>query len=147
MTDLNAYVQSFLKEYTPGDRPEQAGDSLALEGCIGLYGATGDGRYREAVLRRLAERAWKDTDGMALLFAALWFKILRVEQVKASGSFLVSILSVLFVAPLVNLLDCWALIREHLLSIGLMVFVSTVLCFAVSGLVTQRLVRKEDGHE
>ena len=69
MTDLNAYVQSFLKEYTPGDRPNQAGDSLALEGCIGLYGATGDGRYREAVLRRLAERAWKDTDGMALLFA------------------------------------------------------------------------------
>ena len=85
--------------------------------------------------------------GMALLFAALWFGILRIEQVKASGSFLVSILSVLFVAPLVNLLDCWALIREHLLSIGLMVFVSTVLCFAVSGLVTQRLVRKEDGHE
>ena len=69
MTDLNAYVQSILKEYIPGDRPNQAGDSLALEGCIGLYGATGDGRYREAVLRGLAERAWKDTDGMALLFA------------------------------------------------------------------------------
>lgn len=69
MTDLNAYVQSILKEYIPGDRPNQAGDSLALEGCIGLYVATGDGRYREAVLRGLAERAWKDTDGMALLFA------------------------------------------------------------------------------
>ena len=69
MMDLNAYMQSFLKEYTPGDRPEQAEDCLALDGCIGLYGATGDGRYREAVLRGLAERTWKDTDGMALLFA------------------------------------------------------------------------------
>ena len=62
MTDLRAGMQSFLKEYTPGD-------SLALEGCIGLYSATGDGRYRESVLQGLAERAWEDTDGMALLFA------------------------------------------------------------------------------
>ena len=85
--------------------------------------------------------------GMALLFAALWFKILRLEQIKASGDFLVSILSLLFVAPLVNLLDCWALIRDQLLAIVLIVLASTVLCFAVSGLVTEGLVRRGDRHE
>lgn len=75
--------------------------------------------------------------GMGLLFAALSLKIIRVEQVKVAGDFLVSFLPVLFVAPTVSLLDCWDQLKEHLVPIFLILVGSTVLCFAVSGRVTQ----------
>lgn len=80
--------------------------------------------------------------GMALLFAALSLKIIRVEQVKDGGSFLVSFLPVLFVAPIVSLLDCWDQLKAHLLPIFLILIGSTVLCFAVSGRIAQWFVRR-----
>ena len=84
--------------------------------------------------------------GMLLLFAALSLKIIRVEQVKDGGSFLVSFLPVLFVAPIVSLLDCWSYIRSHIAAIVIVFLVSTVITFGVAGCVTQYLIRrKEDG--
>ena len=82
--------------------------------------------------------------GMLLLFAALSLKIIRVEQVKDGGSFLVSFLPVLFVAPIVSLLDCWDQIRPYLLPILAILIGSTVLCFAVSGRVTQWYIRRKE---
>ena len=43
--------------------------------------------------------------GMVLLFAALALKIIRVESVRETGMFLTSILSLLFVVPMVQLMD------------------------------------------
>lgn len=85
--------------------------------------------------------------GMVLLFAALSLKLVRVEQVKDAGNFLVSFLPVLFVAPIVSLLDCWEQLKAYLLPILLILLGSTVLCFAVSGRVTQWYIRrKEEKH-
>lgn len=84
--------------------------------------------------------------GMVLLLASLWLKIIQVEDVKAAGSFLVSLLPVLFVVPAVGLLGCWELIRENLLPIVLILIVSTVMTFAVAGTVTH-LCRKEERHD
>ena len=82
--------------------------------------------------------------GMLLLFAALSLKIIRVEQVKDAGGFLVSFLPVLFVAPIVSLLDCWDQLKSHLLPILGILIGSTVLCFAVSGRITQWYVRRKE---
>lgn len=84
--------------------------------------------------------------GMGLLFAALSLKLVKVEQVKDAGNFLVSFLPVLFVAPIVSLLDCWDQLKAHLLPIFLILIGSTVLCFAVSGRVTQWLMRRKERH-
>lgn len=85
--------------------------------------------------------------GMALLFFALSLKLIRVEQVKDAGSFLVSFLPVLFVAPIVSLQDCWEQLKVYLVPIMLILLGSTVLCFAVSGRVTQwYIARKERRH-
>ena len=75
--------------------------------------------------------------GMVLMFAALSLKIVKLEQVKDAGGFMTSILPVLFVAPLVSLLDCWPLLRENLLPLAVIAVVSTVSTFAVAGLVTK----------
>ena len=82
--------------------------------------------------------------GIVLLFAALCLGIVKVEQVKDAGAFLTSILPVLFVAPIVSLLDCWDQIRPYLLPILAILIGSTVLCFAVSGRVTQWYIRRKE---
>lgn len=83
--------------------------------------------------------------GMVLLFAALGLKIIRVNAVKDAGSFLTSILPVLFVAPAVNLMDCWYLLSDSVVSITLIILFTTVLTFVVSGWVTGWLVRRKGG--
>lgn len=81
--------------------------------------------------------------GIALLFAALCAKLVKVEQVKQTGAFLSSILPILFVSPAVGIVEDWGLIREDLLSILLLLVASTVLTFGISGRVTQMLLKKE----
>ena len=80
--------------------------------------------------------------GMVLLFAALALKIIRVESVRETGSFLTSILSLLFVVPMVQLMDFWPVLRPVLIPILVICLAGTVIVFAVSGIVTQRLIGK-----
>lgn len=80
--------------------------------------------------------------GLALLFAALCLRLVKVEQVKEVGGFLTSILPALFVSPTVGIVEHWALIRPQLLSIALLLVASTALTFGISGSITQRISRK-----
>lgn len=82
--------------------------------------------------------------GMVLLFLALSLKLVPVKLVKDAGGFLTGILSVLFVAPIVNLLDCWATVKGELLPIFIIILVTTVAVFAVSGWVTQLLLKGKE---
>ena len=75
--------------------------------------------------------------GMVLMFAALSLKIVKLEQVSEAGHFLTSILPVLFVAPLVSLMDCWPLLRENLAPLAVITVVTTVTTFAAAGFVTK----------
>lgn len=83
--------------------------------------------------------------GMVLLFAALALKIVPSKMVHDAGSFLTSILPLLFVAPAVSLLDCWDLLKDNIAAILVILVVTTVLTFVVSGGVTQWFVRKKGG--
>ena len=58
-----------------------------------------------------------------------------------------SILPLLFVAPTVGIVEHWGLIRPNLLPIALLLLGSTVLTFAISGLTTKALSRKEENHD
>lgn len=83
--------------------------------------------------------------GMVLLFAALGLKLIPARKLRDMGSFLTSILPLLFVAPAVSLLDCWELLQDSLAAVLVIVLVTTVLTFVVSGRVTQWFVRRKDG--
>lgn len=82
--------------------------------------------------------------GIVLLFLALCFKLIRLEQVKEAGGFLTSILPVLFVAPAVGILENWSLIRDALVPMVLLVLASTVLTFGISGRIAQAVMGKEE---
>lgn len=85
--------------------------------------------------------------GMVLLFAALCAGLVKTEQVKEVGGFLISILPLLFVSPTVGLAEQWELIAPELLPILLLIAASTMLTFGLSGAVTERLGRGEDRDE
>lgn len=80
--------------------------------------------------------------GIVLLFLALCLGIVKAEQVKDVGGFLVSVLPVLFVAPAVNIVEHWHLIQPRLVPIFLILTASTVLTFGITGRLTQWLIRK-----
>lgn len=84
--------------------------------------------------------------GLALLFLALCLKIVRLEQVKEAGSFLSSILPILFVSPAVGIVEDWGLIRDDLLAIVLLLVASTIAVFGISGRVAQAFLKKGGAH-
>ncbi len=84
--------------------------------------------------------------GIVLMFLALCLGWVKVQQVKAVGGFLNSILPLLFVSPAVGIVEDWGLIREDLAVILLLLVGSTVLTFGISGRVTQA-VRNRGGHQ
>lgn len=83
--------------------------------------------------------------GMVLLFLALQLKIISIDAVKDAGGFLTSILSVLFVPPIVALVDYWELLRANLLPMLAIFLVSSLLTFALAGRLTQAIIQKKEG--
>lgn len=84
--------------------------------------------------------------GLGLMVLAFWMNLLRLEDVKDTGKFLVSILPLLFVVPAVGLMDYWNLIQEHLLQLIILVLVTTVVTFGVAGLLTKAFRKEEKDH-
>lgn len=80
--------------------------------------------------------------GILLLFLALEFKILKVKDIKETSSFLIAIMPIMFLPPAVGIVESWGLIKGSWLPYVLVTVVSTVVVMAVSGLVTQMIVRK-----
>ena len=85
--------------------------------------------------------------GLVLLFLALSLKIIRLEQVSDTAKFLIRVMGVFFVSPVVNILAYWGVIAPNVGAICVIILVSTVLVFAVSGLVTKALLGKEKADE
>ena len=85
--------------------------------------------------------------GLLLMFAALCTGLLKVEQIRESSSFLILLLPVLFVAPTVNLMEQAQALLGNLPAVIVIIVVSTLLTFLVSGHITQRArkhVREEN---
>ena len=85
--------------------------------------------------------------GMVLLLVALTLKLVKVEDIKETGTFLVSLFPLLFVVPTVALMSCWNLIRADIFKIALVIIVTTMLTFGISGLLTKALRKGGDGDD
>lgn len=82
--------------------------------------------------------------GLVLMLIALCTGILKVEKIADTARFLITIMPLLFVAPAVNILRYWDIIRSEVVAVCVVMVVSTVIVFAVSGLVTNALLKKEE---
>lgn len=83
--------------------------------------------------------------GLVLMLIALCTGLLKPEAISDTARYLISIMPVLFVAPGVQLLQYWDIIAADLAAVLVITVLSTWAVFAVSGLVTQSLLKKEGG--
>ena len=80
--------------------------------------------------------------GLVLMLAALCTGLLKAERIADTAHFFITIMPLLFVAPAVSILGYWDILAPNIVSIVLVMALSTVIVFAVSGLVTKWLRRK-----
>ena len=83
--------------------------------------------------------------GLVLMLIALGTGILKPEHVKEVSSFLISIMSVLFIPPAVRILEYWGIIAPNIAAIAIIAVSTTFLVFAVSALITQAIMKKKGG--
>lgn len=85
--------------------------------------------------------------GIVLLFIALSTGLLREEKIADVANFLIGLIPLLFVAPVVKVLQYWNVIAPKLVALCVITAVSTLLVFAVSGLVTKWCQKKKGGED
>ena len=89
--------------------------------------------------------------GLVLMLILLISGAFRVEQVKTTGDWLLSLMPVMFVGPVVGLIDSFDSYKDFLLPLVIIIPVTTLLTMAVTGRTVQWLIslqkRKEErGH-
>lgn len=85
--------------------------------------------------------------GLVLLLIALCTGLLKEEKIAGAADFLISAMPVLFVAPAVKILQYWGLIAPNLAVIIIIIVFSTILVFAVSGLIVKWLLRRKEDQD
>jgi holin-like protein len=83
--------------------------------------------------------------GIVLMLIALGTGVLKTEAVKEVSSFLTGIMPILFVPPAVRILEYWGIVGPKVAAIVIICVSTTFLVFALSGLITQGIMRKKGG--
>ncbi len=86
--------------------------------------------------------------GIVILFTLLLTKVIKLEQVKETASFLIEIMPLMFIPASIGLMDSWGVLSKNLISYIVIIVVTTVAVMVVAGRVTQFFVkRKGEGDE
>lgn len=80
--------------------------------------------------------------GLVLLLAALQFNIIKLEQIKETGLFLVNIMPFLFVSAGVGLMNSFDLLKPILIPVSIITIVTTIFVMLVTGKTTELVIRK-----
>ncbi len=79
--------------------------------------------------------------GIILLFAGLKIGLIPLDEVKDASKFLINIMPLMFIPAAVGLMDTWEIIAPSWLQFILVTVITTVVVMAVSGMVTQAVIR------
>ena len=80
--------------------------------------------------------------GIVLLFLALETKLVKLSSVKDVSEFLISFMPVMFIPTATGLMSSWDVLRSNALAYVVILAVTMVAVMAVSGLVTQWIIRR-----
>jgi holin-like protein len=80
--------------------------------------------------------------GLVLMFTALSLGIVKPHQVRDAARFMIEIMPLLFIPAAVGLLNTWGDLKPILLPVGVITVVSTIAVMAVTGRVTQAVIRR-----
>lgn len=81
--------------------------------------------------------------GLVLMLAALITGVLKMEQVRGAAEFLIEIMPVMFIPAAVGLMTAWDALRPVCVPVLVITAATTVIVMAVTGRVTQAIIRRE----
>ncbi len=82
--------------------------------------------------------------GMVILFICLCTKIIKLDDVKDTGIFLIEIMPLMFIPAGVGLMKSWGVLKPLIVPVLVITVVSLIAVMAVSGRVSQRIIANED---
>lgn len=85
--------------------------------------------------------------GLVLMLLALCTGIIKLNQVKETAGFLIEIMPVMFIPAAAGLLDAWPALQAIWIPVILITVITTVLVMAVTGRVTQHMIRRKNRKE
>ena len=81
--------------------------------------------------------------GMVILFVCLMTGVIRLEDVRETGKFMIEIMPVMFIPAGVGLLTAWGILKPVCVPIVLITVITTVVVMVVTGRVTQAVIRMD----
>ena len=81
--------------------------------------------------------------GLVLMLLALQSGLVKVEHVKETAVFLIEIMPVMFIPAGAGLLESWGALQPIWLPVCIITAATTVLVMAVTGRVTQAIIRAQ----
>lgn len=81
--------------------------------------------------------------GLVLMLLALQSGLVKVEHVKETAVFLIEIMPVMFIPAGAGLLESWGALQPFWLPVCIITAATTVLVMAVTGRVTQAIIRTQ----
>lgn len=84
--------------------------------------------------------------GLLLMLACLKTKIIKLEQVKSTGNFLLEIMPIMFVPAAVGLINVWSDITNIVLPIMFIIVLTTVLVMVATGKMTDFILNRDRGN-
>ena len=85
--------------------------------------------------------------GLVLMFLALQFKVIQLEQVKEAAKYLIEIMPLMFIPAGVGLMNAWGVLKPICIPVIVITIVSTIVVMGISGKVTQFVIRLEKGNK
>ena len=79
--------------------------------------------------------------GMVILFVCLCTKVVKLDDVKDTGMFLIEIMPLMFIPAGVGLMSSWGVLKPLLVPVSVITVVSLVVVMAAGGLVSQAVIR------
>lgn len=80
--------------------------------------------------------------GLVLMLVCLLTGIIKLDAVRDTACFLIEIMPIMFIPPAVGLMASWDVIQANLVAYLVIAVVTTIVVMAVSGLVTQAVLKK-----
>ena len=81
--------------------------------------------------------------GLVIMLIALLTKIVKLDDVKETGIFLIEIMPIMFIPAAVGLIVSWGILEEILIPVILITLITTVLVMIISGRTTQFIIRRQ----
>ena len=77
------------------------------------------------------------------MFLCLKLHIIKPEDVRETAKLLIEIMPIMFIPAAVGLVESWGSIQSNLLAYAVITVISTIIVMAVSGIVTQVIIKMD----